>query len=192
MPINLTTEQVNLVNQISGLTYNEDENAITGVLAFDLIYECDGQQREQIVDEYHIRIDLNDLSSETGLPKVRETAGRIVAIGKKKGLPFWDMHLNTADGELCIAIGPKAKERYPNGFDLAVLLEHLQEHFYWVSYFEKHNKEPWKAYGHNEKGYWQLFLEDQKKYGPTVKEYFRCITRSDWHRKIKELRKKYR
>ena len=92
---------------------------------------------------------------------------------------------------MCIAIGPKAKEKYPNGFELRTYLEHLQEHFYWISYFEKYDREAWPAFGHSDHGYWQLFLEDQKKYGEEVKKYFGCRNRAEWHKKIKQLRKKY-
>lgn len=178
-----------LKDNYSQLTYNYDENVIVGILPFNLKYEFIDE--EPIKDKYHIEIDLNQVS-DLGLPIVRETNGRILKIAENKKLFFGDLHLNNRGGEMCIILPPKAKERYPNGFDLKILLEHIQEHLYWVSYFEKYNKKPWKEYGHGELGYYELYLENKELYSEPFKKYFGCKSRPDFRRKIKELRERYK
>lgn len=189
--IKLTNEQIEILkskNDFLRLEYDSGKNAIYGILSFDLIYD---KVNENIVDEFQIEIDLNKVS-DLGIPIVRETAGRIAQIAISKNIQTADLHLNNQNGEMCIIIPPKTKERYPSGFDLKILLEHLQEHLYWVSYFEKHSKAPWKEYGHGGLGYLQLYLEDNKRYSKFFKDYFRCNSRREFRLKIKELKKKYK
>lgn len=186
--IRLNNGQIALLSKFPSLNYDLGKNVISGILSFDLEFQDIGVS---IIDEYQIEIDLNRVS-EYGIPVVREIAGRIVQIAKNKNVSPADLHLNNFDGEICIIIPPKAIEKYPNGFDLQILLEHLQEHFYWVSYYEKFNKPPWKESGHGELGYLELYIEDQQKYGSVVKEYFCSKSRPEFRRKIRELRKKYK
>jgi len=178
-----------LETNYSSLTYNHEKNVIVGILSFDLKYEF--VDEEPIVDEYQIEIDLNKVSNE-GLPIVRETAGRIIKISEDKNMSIFDLHLNNRQGEMCIIIPPKVKERYPNGFDLKIFLENIEEHLYWISYFEKYDKKPWKDYGHTELGYLQLYLEDKEKYAEDVKKRFGCPNRKAFRKKIINLRKIYR
>ncbi len=139
------------------LTYNHEENVIVGTLSFYLKYDS---IEEEIKDKYKIEIDLSQVS-DLGLPIVRETNGRILKIAEKKKLPFGDLHINNEEGEMCIILPPKVIEKYPNGFDLKILLEHLEEHFFWISYFEKCDKKPWKSYGHGELGQGNCILNSQ-------------------------------
>jgi len=174
-----------LTNEYPQLRYDVGKNAIEGILPFNLKFGPDGVV---IIDQYVIEIDLNHVS-EFGIPIIKETSNRIVEIAAKKGIPPIDLHLNNMNGSMCIIIPPKAKERYPNGFDLKELLRHIQEHLYWISYFEKYNKAPWKTYGHGDLGYLQLYLEDKIKYTSDFKEHFNCKSRPEFRRKIKELKK---
>jgi hypothetical protein len=169
------------------LTYNHIKNVIVGFITFDLKY----RDKEQIKDSYKIEIDLNQVS-DLGMPIIREINGRILKIAEKKNTFFGNLHLNNKDGEMCMILPPKVKERYPNGFDLETLLEHIEEHLYWVSYFEKYDKKPWKEYGHGDLGYYELYLEDKVKYSVMFKEYFKCKSRPEFRRAIKNLRKKYK
>lgn len=185
----LTNDQVDfLKSEYPNLNYDIGKNAINGILSFDLKF---GNEGETIIDEYQIEIELNYVS-DLGIPIVRETANRIIEIANNKNIPPADLHLNNQNGEMCIIIPPKTKERYPNGFDLKILLEHIQEHLYWISYYEKYDKAPWKGYGHGELGYLELYLEDKEKYSNEFKTYFRCNSRAEFRRKIKELKKKYK
>jgi len=175
-----------LQNNYPSLIYDAWRNCIAGILKFDVQYK----NLEPIADEYHIEINLNRI--ENGVPVVREIGNRILDVASRKGIPPEDMHLNSASGEMCIIIPPKAKEKYPNGFDLKILLLHLEEHLYWVSYYEKYDKEPWAAYGHGNKGYLELYLEN-KKYLNAFQEHFKCgSSRPEIRRKVKELKKEYK
>lgn len=191
MPVlKLNKEDIDFLEEnYSKLTYNHKQNVIVGTLSFHLKYEF--IEEESIKDKYEIEIDLNQVS-DLGLPIVRETNERIFNIAKNKNLFFGDLHINNKEGEMCIILPPKVKEKYPNGFDLKILLEHLQEHLYWVSYFEKYDKKPWKEYGHGDLGYYELYLENKQLYSDIFKKYFSCKTRPDVRRKIKELKKKYK
>jgi hypothetical protein len=187
--IKLDKDQISFLNlNYHGLNYDQNGNKIYGLLSFNLQFGNDG---EKIIDQYQIEIDLNNVS-QLGIPKIRETGNRIISIASQKNILPADLHLNNINGEMCIIIPAKTKEKYPNGFDLKILLEHIEEHLYWVSYFEKHDKEPWKSYGHGDLGYLQLLLEDKSKYSLEFKDHFNCTSRSDFRRKIKKLKKKYK
>lgn len=186
--IRLTKAQIEFLDEnYPTLSYDMKKNAIIGILPFDLQYGDDG---EKICDQYAIEIDLNNVYDST-LPKVRETKNRIFNIALAKKMDCVDLHLISFDGEMCIIIPPKIKARYPNGFDLQILLEHLQEHFYWISYYEKYNKPPWKGAGHGRLGYYELYLENREKYSEDLKKYCQCKSRSEFRRIINELRKIY-
>lgn len=186
----LTQDQVQYLNDLyPSLAYNEPENTISGVLRFNLIWP--DHNGTQIEDEYSIEIILNELLEEV-VPKVRETKGRILAIAVKKGITGADMHLYDITGSMCIIIPPKIKEKYPNGFDLKIFLHHLQEHFYWISHFDRFNIKPWPDYGHSDLGYLQLYLEDEEKYKNEVKAYLKSPSRQVFRKTIRELRKKYK
>lgn len=171
------------------LLYDNEENVITGIISFNLKYKF--VDAEPITDEYQLEIDLNKISSY-GLPRVRETGGKILNIAKCKKLFWGDLHLNSEDGEMCIILPPKAKEKYPNGFDLQIFLEHIQEHLYWVSYYEKYDKKPWKEYGHGDLGYLELYIENKERYSLNVREYFGNLPEVDFLQKIKMLREYYK
>lgn len=185
--VNLTGRDIYYLENLPmcNLTYNHTKNVIVGTLGFEITY---GGNNMTISDEYTIEINLNRVS-ETGVPIVRETGGKILMSAFKKRILFADMHLNTLDGEMCLIIPPKAKERYPNGFDLKELLHHIEEHLYWVSYFDKYNEKPWDDCKHNEEGYLDLLLEDPKKYGHDVRIAF-GLDRATFRRGLKQLKKK--
>lgn len=170
MPVlKLTKDNIDYLNQYHpGLKYDETKNTVEGILCFKLKYD---KIDEVIEDNYAIEIDLN-LVSEEGLPIVRETAGKILKIAQLKERHFSDFHLNNDNGEMCMIIPPKVKERYPNGFDLVELLKHIEEHLYWISYFAKYNKAPWPDYGHGPNGYLELYKENKELYSEEVKKYF--------------------
>jgi len=171
-----------LEENYSQLTYNHKKNVIVGNLSFHLKYDS---IEEEIKDKYRIEIDLNRVSV-LGLPIIKETDGRILKIAEEKKIPYWDLHINNKEGEMCIIVPPKIKEKYPDGFNLKVLLEHIEEFFYWISYFDKYDKKPWPDYGHHELGYYELYLENKELYTDAFKDYFRCKTRPEFRRKIKE------
>lgn len=187
--INLTNENIDFLNhQYPSLIFNQEKNTINGVLFIDLNYDV---LDVRIKDNYKIEIDLNKTCKQ-GIPVVREIDNRIIDIALAKKMSVLDLHLNSINGEMCIIIPPKIKERYPNGFDLVEFLKHIEEHLYWISYFEKYDKKPWPDSGHSEIGYLQLYIENKEKYSEDVKEYFGNLPRAMFRKKIKELRKKYK
>lgn len=171
-----------------GLSYDQVRNVIHGRISFDVKYAF--VTEPAIQDSYEILIDLNTIK-DFGLPKVFETKGRILRISRAKGISHHDLHLNDKQGEMCMIIKPKIKERYPNGFVLKEFLHHVEEHLYWISFYEKYNKKPWKEYEHGHKGYVELYIEDKEKYGDKVKAYFGNKPRNEFRRLIREMKKKY-
>lgn len=178
-----------LAKNYNQLAYDRKLNKISGTISFDVKYKHVSEPA--IRDSYEISVDLNSIVG-LGLPKVFETKGRILAIAAQKNISHKDLHLNNTDGEMCLIIEPKIKERYPNGFELEEYLKHVEEHLYWISYYEKYNKKPWKEQGHGEKGYVELYIEDKEKYGDAVKAYFGKKPRNEFRRIMKDLRKKYK
>jgi len=185
--IRLSDNDLNILQRLTPrLSYNARKNMIHGILSFNLQF---GKEGEKIIDEYQIEIDLNN--AYQGMPIVREIGKRIQNIAFQKGLPLVDLHINN-NNEMCMIIPPLIKEKYPSGFDLETLINHIQEHLYSISFFEKNNKWPWKSYGHGDEGYLELYLEDKEKYSKIFKKYFNCNTRPEFRRKLKELRRVYK
>jgi hypothetical protein len=151
------------------LEYIKDNNTISGVLYFDLTLSS--QAKIRIKDSYCIEISLY-LHDDSCLPTVRETNGKIQQMAARKRIKKEDLHLNSTNGEMCIIIPPKEKERYPNGFQLKEFLYHIEEHLYWVSYFDRYGEKPWKDQNHSDHGYLELFKENRHKYRQCVKLYF--------------------
>jgi 3-deoxy-D-manno-octulosonic acid (KDO) 8-phosphate synthase len=125
------------------------------------------------------------------MPAVREIGKRIRNIAIKKNIRLVDMHIDNND-EICLIIPPLIKEKYPNGFDIETLIKHIQEHLYYISFFDKNNREPWKSYGHGDEGYLELYLENRDKYFDAFKEHFNCKTRPEFRRKLNELKRGYK
>lgn len=186
--IKLTKENIEyLKDKYPELNYSPEENLIRGLFYFCRHYQ--GESIDSIYDVYQIEINLNILIEKI-LPTVRETAGRILKIALDKGLKPADLHINDNNGEMCLIIPPKIKETYPNGFDLKEYLKHVEEHLYWISYYEKFDKEPWPAQDHFDDGYLQLYLENKEKYYWDVKKHFSKIAWHEFRRKFKEYKKR--
>ena len=164
------------------------EEKINGILSFDLTYN-----EIRIKDKYSIDIFLNT-KEESILPTVLETGGKIHKIVKRKKLKKEDLHLNNEEGELCLIITPKEKIRYPNGFEIIEFMKHIEEHLYWISFYDRYNKPPWKDQGHGINGYIELYNED-KSFRPDVKEalekeHKKAFNRNQIRKIIKNYRKK--
>jgi len=151
-----------LKENYKGLVYNRQAGTINGELSFDLKFNG-----ITIKDKYKIEI----LLSEKGLgnlPKVRETENRILNIALRKKLDYRDLHLINERGFLCLGIPPEIKERYLKGFELEEYLRHIEEHLYWVSFYEIYDKAPWKEHGHDIAGLRKLYTN--RKMRPFVKK----------------------
>lgn len=170
------------------LCYSVDQNVIKGEIHFDLTYN-----EVRIKGNYSVEIELES-REDSILPIARETNGKILKIAKRKGIPPDDLHLNNNDGELCLIILFKEVDKYPNGFELEKFIKHLEDHFYWISFFNRYDKAPWKDQAHGVDGFVKLYYEDPSC-RPRIKKYFesklgRKFTRPQFREHMKNLKKK--
>lgn len=184
--IRLSKEDLNLLEEkYPGLTYTETDNKIKGVLSFYRSYN-----EKPVKGKYSIEFKL-EYSSNSILPKVRETEGKILNIARRKKLPsFADIHLNNLNGELCLIFPIKEKMFYPNGFELKRFLNHLEEHFYWVTYFDRYDKKPWKDEPHNGEEALIKAVKENKFYRKDLQAYIeakgkRKYSRQEFRRFLK-------
>lgn len=185
----LTDSDVSFLNSLekSNLSYDVKRNIIEGELYFNLTYK---ELDETIEDTYSICIDLNKVY-DNGIPVVRETKGKILAIANKKGLPYLDLHLNSDDGTMCLIFPWDEKSKYPNGFDLRILIEHIQEHLYGMSYFEKHGKEAWETCKHGIEEYFVRYLKNPAKYKKRLRELLKNPSNNKFRKIVRSFKKKY-
>ena len=186
--IKLTDSDITFLHrEYPTLVYNEGKNTISGVLAFNLNYRgiC-------IKDNYSIEFVLVAKGNSI-LPIVRETKNRILRIANRKRIKHSELHLNNEKGEMCLIIPPKEKMQYPEGFNLKDFIHHIEEHLYWISYYERYEKPPWREQAHGINGYIQLYSEDYS-YRPEVKkaierELKHPVNRAELRRIIKNKNK---
>lgn len=153
--IKLTEQEFSfLESEYPDLKLDKGENTISGVLALNCSFN-----NIPIKAKYDIEFHL-EINGNSTLPKVRETGGKILKMAKRKKLSPDDFHLNNKQGELCLIIPAKEKQRYPNGFNLKEYLMHVEEHLYWISYFDRYEEKPWKDQAHGYNGYIELYHED--------------------------------
>lgn len=166
------------------LQYNEADNLVSGSMRFCRIYDA-----IKICGGYSIEFKLEN-GNNSILPLVRETKGKILSIAKRKKISKANMHLNTDDGVLCLIFPIKEKEYYPNGFELSRFMNHLEEHFYWITFFDRYNKKPWEDEPHglqeallkatSENNFYRKDLKDSLE-----RELNRKITRPEFRRYLK-------
>ncbi len=166
------------------LKFDKLNNTISGVLSFYRSYK-----EKPIHGKYSVEFKLEH-GNDSILPKVRETKSKILSIANRKKLLPKDLHLNSLDGDMCLIIPIRENEYYPNGFELKRFLNHLEEHLYWITYFERYNEKPWEDQAHGLDGYVEVCNED-KKYRPMVKTAFekilyKKISRSVFRRFLKK------
>ena len=95
-----------------------------------------------------------------------------------------DLHINS-DGTLCLYHPEEEKEIYPNGFDLKIYLQKVEEFFYQINYYKKYQKFPWGEYAHGALAYLELFAEkkiDIKRLKEVIgKERFKKLNKIKGH-----------
>jgi len=94
------------------------------------------------------------------LPKVYETSDKLQNIAKRLKISnIEDIHVNS-DDSLCLAIYGREHECFKNEFTIKEFLENcLEPYFYWISYYEKFRKPPWKDYAHGNLGLLEQYAE---------------------------------
>lgn len=181
----ISNEDVKLLNaKYPDLQYNEVDNLVVGKMSFCRLY--DGIK---ICCSYFIEFKLERRNSSI-LPLVRETKGKILSIAKRKKISRADLHLNTDDGVLCLIFPIKEKEYYPNGFELSRFMNHLEEHFYWITFFDRYNKKPWEDEPHGSQEALFKAARENKLYRKDLKislesEMNRKLTRPEFRRYLK-------
>lgn len=173
-----------LANNYPDLKYNQKDNKISGVISFKRSY--DGVV---IKGKYSIEFVLKH-DDRSILPKVRETEGKILNIAKRKSLEYADLHLNNIKGELCLILPIKEKAYYLEGFSLKKFLNHIEEHLYWVTYFDRYNRKPWRDEPHNFEEALINAVREDKQYRLDLKSYKerkekRKLNRSEFRRFLK-------
>lgn len=145
------------------LTYNKLDNSISGTFNF-----CRSYKEKTISGKYSIEFKL-EYGHGSILPKVRETKGKILSMAKRKIKSEADFHLNSKNGDLCLILPIKEREHYPNGFEFERFLNHLETHLYWVTYYDRYNKKPWKDEPHNPFEALLMAAKENKSYRKELK-----------------------
>lgn len=135
------------------LSYDTTTGFIRGPLYFKLKYN-----EVVIADHFEILIDLASIDTRAGLPKVFNTDNRIKNSARRKNKSTADFHIN-GDGSLCLIFERKIDAFYPNGFELDRFIEHLSNHLYWISYYERFEREPWHGEEHGEKASVEMCID---------------------------------
>mgnify|MGYP000000910633 FL=1 len=125
-----------------GLHFSNTHNVFYGTFSFSAKYK----DQETINDHYHLEIRCNE-HSDTPLPAIYETSGRISRMSRILGIDTADLHVNY-DNTLCIVRPDKFRLWYPKGFDIKIFEQNLTTHLYWLSYRERFGKEPWPGEEH--------------------------------------------
>lgn len=138
-------EQEWLKDYYPNLSYNKKRGIISGEVNFYLRYKnC-----PSIKDSYNIKIDLSQMHDRSDFPKVYNTDNRISKIAERKQKSKADLHLYM-DNSLCMILTQKIKISYPFGFRINDFMRHLKEHLYWISYYERYDKEAWLPEKHGQ------------------------------------------
>lgn len=139
--VNLTYHDISwLYTAQPSLTYIQGANILVGTFKFCAQY----RHLEIITDSYDLVIKFN---TNSVLPKVYETTGKIARMAKVMDKPLIDFHVNL-DGSLCMIREDKVFSLYKRGFDIKLFVKHLMTHLYWVSYYGTYCKAPWIAEEH--------------------------------------------
>lgn len=150
------------------LNYDEERSIINGTFPINHTYRgC------TIKDKFEILIPLWQMRNRNEYPVVFNTDGRINNIAKRKKIDCIDLHIGE-NKRLCLGLPERFEEYYPSGFDIQTFCKHLSEHLYWVSYFERYNKEPWPAELHGNCAKIEFLIEKQEIEG--LRKLYKQIT----------------
>ncbi|RLD60186.1 MAG: hypothetical protein DRJ01_10085 [Bacteroidetes bacterium] len=162
--IRLNELEINFLSEsYKGLTYNETNNTISGILSFYRSYNG-----KKVKGKYSIEFKLEH-GNNSILPKVRETKGKILSIAKRKKISRAEVHLNNEEGEMCLIFPVKETEFYPNGFEFKRFMNHIETHLYWVTFYDRYDKKPWKDEPHCFNDALFLSIKENKDYRKYLK-----------------------
>jgi len=146
------------------LKINENEKGFTlnGDLVVDMFYDKDvdsgyivfpeenvHSSDQYIYDLYQIRVEYRDTHF---IPEVHETAGRINTFAQQRNISLPDLHINPY-GDLCLCPKPLERVKLTDAYTIQDFFNLLLIPFFYAqSFFEKHNRWPWKDYSHGDPG----------------------------------------
>lgn len=145
-----------ITTQYSGLKIDIENKCIVGDIFLNRSYN-----EITLTNIFSIVIMLEILPNMI-LPKVYETSDKLEDIAKKHNLSnIEELHVNS-DDSLCLAIYGREKECFSDKFTIKEFFENcLDPYLYWITYYDKYAKPPWKEYAHGSLGYIELYAENR-------------------------------
>lgn len=153
--VRLTEDEIRwLAEHCPSLKYDSERSIISG--PFTINHRS--LDKPAIKACFEIEVPLCLMKTRNEYPRVKDRAGKIAGIARRKKLPLCDLHLYP-DMTLCLGIPERFREYYPNGFTIEKFIEHLNSHLYWVAYYDRYNEAPWAAEGHGDIARLEYYLE---------------------------------
>lgn len=143
-----------LKNNYPQLNYDEKRSVIAGLFSINHAFK-----NVTIRAGFEIEVQLWKMYDRNVYPLVYNTDGKINRIAKRKKMPSQDLHVYK-NNMLCLGLPERFREYYPNGFELPTFFKHLEEHLYWVAYYERYNKAPWNAELHGDDALVDYYIEN--------------------------------
>lgn len=145
-----------IATQYPGLKIDMTNKCIVGDIYLNRTYNG-----TTLTNIFSIKVML-ELLPNMVLPKVYETSNKLQNIANRLELSkIEDIHVNN-DKSLCLAIYGREEECFSDKFTIKEFFENcLEPYFFWVSYYEKFGKPPWKDYAHGGLGFIEMYAEDR-------------------------------
>lgn len=154
--VQLTEDEIKwLSGAYPQMAYDAEKHIISGI--FSINHTFNGVT---IKANFEIEVRLWRMYDRNEYPYAYNTDGKIQRIAKRKGMPKQDLHVYN-DNRLCLGLPERFREYYPNGFELPAFFKHLVEHLYWVAYYERYGKAPWKAELHGDDALIDFYIEHE-------------------------------
>lgn len=153
--VKLTEDEIEWLNvNQPEMEYDRERSVIKGPFSL-----CHRFNDITLKATFLIEVRLWMMQNRHEYPLVYNPDGQIQKIAQRKNLPLEDLHIYK-NNCLCLGLPQRFKEYYPNGFEVERFFDHLTEHLYWVAYFERYNKEPWKAERHGDDALVEYYIEN--------------------------------
>lgn len=109
-------------------------------------------------DEYQVEIRFG----ERNFPYVRETGGRLKSQADELGKPLEDMHVYPATGDICMGTPFTIRKIIHEDDSLKGVFDNLIiPYFYYHTYLQKYDKEPWPGLLHGALGLYQDYPKNR-------------------------------
>ena len=151
----LSDDELNWVREYyPALRVREAGALLSGTLDFCGQYDdINGQQLEELKGKYQVAIRFE----YDNFPHVWETAGRLQARATQLKKDIVDMHVYPgANGKVCMGIAPNIRRICAEDPTMkGVFYNFIIRYFYYHTYLEKHDREPWPCLAHGAWGFCQ-------------------------------------